>query len=72
MNELIELAKNHKKIIFHCHYSAVRGPKSSLFFQRAFLNSKFAHQELEILVLRGGFGNWSETYGSDPTLYTKI
>ena len=72
MSELMDLAKDYKKIVFHCHFSVVRGPKSSNSFKHAYLSQSIEGPELEILVLRGGFHGWQEVYRTNPLLYTEL
>lgn len=72
MNEIIDLSRSYSKIVFHCHFSASRGPKSASLFNREFSKTCTEERELEIYILRGGFERWYEEYKDDPSLYTEL
>jgi Cdc25 family phosphatase len=46
-----------KKVVFHCHYSAQRGPRCANKFSQ-FLEQNGAIGEVEVLVLKGGIAEW--------------
>lgn len=50
-------------VIFHCAQSQQRGPAAALKFLREIPEQDL--DKFEVFVLRGGFNNWQELYGSD-------
>ena len=65
--ELIKISAPFTSIVFHCHFSARRGPSAAQFFE----DSK-AESEIEVLVLRGGFEKWFRLYNKQPDLYEPL
>lgn len=75
MDELMKLASQYKKMIFHCHFSQVRGPKSAFMFKRYYAMKQAetgGNVDLEILVLEDGFIGWHNTYQGNAALYERI
>lgn len=69
--------KNQNTVIFHCMLSQQRGPSSAMRFMRYLnerlnisndLNEKQFIENMNIYVLRGGFGKWQQEYGEDSQL----
>jgi Cdc25 family phosphatase len=51
-------------VIFHCTFSAVRGPTIA----KSFSQSIKEQYSLRVHVLQGGWSAWSSKYGSDPAV----
>lgn len=68
MPELVRTLKDQETVVFHCHLSQVRGPKSALRYiqekQRmdtaAKPSSDDAPAKQKVYVLEGGFQKWQE------------
>lgn len=79
LSTLLQRLEEQKKdtVIFHCMLSQQRGPSSAMRFMR-YLNEKLEMSEdeqecefienMNICILRGGFGKWQSSYGDDPRL----
>ena len=53
-------------VVFHCAQSQQRGPSAAMKFLREIPEPDL--DKFEISVLRGGFINWQDLYGSDSTV----
>ncbi len=76
-DEMIKyLIDNHiQNIVFHCTYSAVRGPTVAKGFANAIKNchdKQEALSSIKVHVLEGGWAKWSVLYGKDPLMSTSI
>jgi hypothetical protein len=62
-------ASGKMKIVFHCHFSARRGPAAA----EAVLSAlRGAESSPEVVVLRGGFQMWYRLYRLQPDLYEEL
>lgn len=66
--ELMKLSANYTSIVFHCHFSARRGPSAAQIFE----DSKTESTDVEVLILRGGFEKWFRLYNKQPDLYEQL
>ena len=64
--ELLRISKEFDFIIFHCHFSAQRGPSAAQIFE------DFSSEAPQVLVLRGGYKYWRKLYQSQEDLYETI
>lgn len=62
--ELIKISSNFMSIVFHCHFSARRGPSAAQLFE-----DSMGIASIEVLVLRGGFEKWFRLYSKHEELY---
>ncbi|KAK9471714.1 Rhodanese-like domain-containing protein [Dipodascopsis tothii] len=63
--------KNTRRVVFHCALSQQRGPAAAAAYTRYHdmaVATTGADADQEIYVLRGGFTEWQQTYGPDPTV----
>lgn len=65
--ELNRISSDFKSIVFHCHYSAQRGPSSAEYFEES-----FPHNTVNVLVLKGGFSKWKTLFRNHPDLFEKL
>ena len=49
-------------IVFHCHFSQMRGPSAALKFQEAFSKKHPDKDHLQVQVLTGGWKYWYARY----------
>ncbi|KAF8677815.1 hypothetical protein AX14_004780 [Amanita brunnescens Koide BX004] len=61
---LVKDTKDIPKIVFHCAYSQIRGPKAAKCYEGA-LGEK---SDKEVVVLQGGFATFQAKYKDDPQL----
>ena len=70
LRELLKFSQKFELIVFHCHFSAQRGPSAAQIFE------DFGTSETEIipqvLVLRGGYKYWRKLYKSEEDLHEQI
>lgn len=63
-------------IVFHCHYSAVRGPSAAkrlaTFLASNESSCSSLQRNLKVHVLKGGFKTWSELYSGHSDLIESI
>lgn len=71
MNELLLLGQNYSAMIFHCHFSARRGPSAASIVEDE-LKRQAKDSSVKVYVLRGGFERWHRLYHKDPALYEQI
>lgn len=69
--ELVKLGQNYSALIFHCHFSARRGPSAASIVEDELVRQGL-HSSVEIYVLRGGFERWHRLYHKDPALYEQL
>ena len=67
--ELGEISKGYQSIVFHCHFSARRGPSAAQIFEETLRGTE---GRPDILVLRGGFEKWYRLYNREAELYELI
>ena len=69
---LVEATKGKNYVIFHCHFSAQRGPSAAAmardFYEKAYLPG----ERPTVLVLRGGFKAWFNLYHNDLRHFQKL
>lgn len=60
-------------IVFHCMYSSVRGPGAAKRFQKFIDDNPECYDvdDIEILLLEGGFDNWINTKDNSIMEYTE-
>jgi len=59
--------KRTKRVVFHCSLSQIRGPKAARIYNEA-KTLTGGGDEQDVYVLSGGFSQWQEKYGKDPSL----
>lgn len=69
MKQLANKLTREKKllVLFHCHFSQIRGPAAAEAFQKYIISHGDVHignNNLEIMVLRGGISAWSKHHRS--------
>ena len=64
--ELGKVSQEYQSVVFHCHFSARRGPSAAQIFEESL------DGELNVLVLRGGFEKWHRLYCRNGDLYELI
>lgn len=71
ISELLLLGQNYSAMVFHCHFSARRGPSAASIVEDE-LKRQYENSNVEVYVLRGGFERWHRLYHKDPTLYEQL
>ena len=69
--ELIKLASRYEIVVFHCRFSAQRGPSAAEIFENEVTISG-DNVKPRVLVLRGGFEKWHKLFCSNTELYESI
>jgi rhodanese-related sulfurtransferase len=64
------LKQQKKNVIFHCHYSQVRGPSCANSFKR-FVDEKYP-ETFNVLVLQGGWDGFQNEYINDKKLIERF
>jgi len=63
LSELVKETRDIPKVVFHCTYSQIRGPKAARGYEEALGDS-----QKEIVVLRDGFAHFQAKYKNDSKL----
>jgi len=63
LNKVVD--EGTEMIVFHCHYSQVRGPAFGQKFHNLVEDKLPETSQLQCKVLRGGWGNWHKRYRSE-------
>lgn len=65
-----KVSQDYQMIVFHCHFSAKRGPSAAQIFEETLPEGNEGRPD--VLVLRGGFEKWYRLYNGQVDLYELI
>ena len=69
---IASLYKNYDYIIIHCMMSQTRGPMCASTLNECFKQEKLKDSSVSILILRGGFERFYNSYGERSELFDSI